>query len=58
MLEAGEMHAPYLTSDCQYCHAKRRKLKLETAYHPQREILRMRANSPSTLEVVSSIQAQ
>jgi hypothetical protein len=31
-------HAPYCTNDCQYCHATRRKLKLETAYHPQREI--------------------
>jgi hypothetical protein len=29
-------------NDYQYCHATRRKLKLETAYHPQREISRMR----------------
>jgi hypothetical protein len=39
-------HAPYCTrtNDFQYCHATRIKLKLETAYHPQREILRMRSN--------------
>jgi hypothetical protein len=37
-------HAPYCTDDCQLRHAPRRKLKLETAYHPQREISRMRAN--------------
>jgi hypothetical protein len=36
---------PYCTNYCQYYHATRRKLKLETAYHPQREIPRMRANS-------------
>jgi wyosine [tRNA(Phe)-imidazoG37] synthetase (radical SAM superfamily) len=32
------------TNDCHYCHATRRKLKLKTAYHPQREIARSRAN--------------
>jgi hypothetical protein len=37
-------HEPYSTNDCQYSPATRRKLKLETAYHPQREISRMRAN--------------
>jgi hypothetical protein len=36
-------YAPYCTNDCQYCHATRRKLKLESARHPQREISRMRA---------------
>jgi hypothetical protein len=38
ILESGGAYAPYCTNDCQYCHATRRKLKLETAYHPQREI--------------------
>jgi hypothetical protein len=43
-LESDGTHAPYCTNDCQYCHATRRKLNLETANHPQREILRMRAD--------------
>jgi hypothetical protein len=37
-------HAPYCTTDCLHCHATRRKLKLKTAYDPQREILRMRTS--------------
>jgi hypothetical protein len=45
ILESGGAHALYCTKDCQYCLATRRKLKLETAYHPQREILRMQANA-------------
>jgi hypothetical protein len=36
-------HAPFCTDNCQYRHATRRKMNLETAYDPQREILRMRA---------------
>jgi hypothetical protein len=44
-LKSGGAHAPSCTSDCQYCHATRRKLKLETAYHPQRDISRMLANA-------------
>jgi hypothetical protein len=44
ILESGGAHAPYCTNDCQYCHTNRRKLKLEIAYHPQREISRMQVN--------------
>jgi hypothetical protein len=44
ILESGGAHALYCTNDCQNSYAIRRKLKLETAYDPQREILRMRAN--------------
>jgi wyosine [tRNA(Phe)-imidazoG37] synthetase (radical SAM superfamily) len=36
-LELDKAHSPYCTKACQYCHAARGKLKLETAYHPQRE---------------------
>jgi hypothetical protein len=32
ILESGGAHAQYYTNDCQYCHATRRKQKLETAY--------------------------
>jgi hypothetical protein len=32
----------YCTNDCQHCHATRRKLTLETAHNPQREISHMR----------------
>jgi hypothetical protein len=43
ILESDGAHAPFCTSntvDCQYCHATLRKMKLETAYHLQREITR------------------
>jgi hypothetical protein len=43
-LESGGVHALYCTNDCQYSHATRRKLKLKTANHPQREISRMLGN--------------
>jgi hypothetical protein len=43
-LESDGAHTPYCTNDCLYRHAIRRKLKLETAYDPQRETLRMRAS--------------
>jgi hypothetical protein len=29
ILESGVTHAPYCTNDYQYCHATRRKLKLD-----------------------------
>jgi hypothetical protein len=35
---------PCCNNYIEYCHATRRKLKLETAYYPQREISRMRAS--------------
>jgi hypothetical protein len=44
ILESDVAHAPYCTNDCLYCHATRRKLKLETAYDSQREIWHMRAS--------------
>jgi sulfatase maturation enzyme AslB (radical SAM superfamily) len=44
ILESGGAHASYCNKDCEYCHATRRKLNLETAYHAQRELSRMRAN--------------
>jgi hypothetical protein len=44
ILELGGAHARRYCNDCQYRHTTRRKLKHETAYHPQREITCMRAN--------------
>jgi hypothetical protein len=50
ILESDGAHAPNCTNDCQYCHATRRKLKLETVYHLQREISRMRAKSACVIK--------
>jgi hypothetical protein len=44
ILESGGAHGPYCSKNCQYCHATRRKLILETACHSQREISRIRAD--------------
>jgi wyosine [tRNA(Phe)-imidazoG37] synthetase (radical SAM superfamily) len=48
--KADGAHAPQCTNDCLYCHTTRRKLKLQTAYDPQREILRMRAKSACVIK--------
>jgi hypothetical protein len=43
LLETDGAHAPYCTNDCLYRHATRRVTETQTAYDPQRDILRMRA---------------
>jgi hypothetical protein len=41
ILESGGVYAPYCAKDCQSGQATSTKMKLDTAYDPQREILFM-----------------
>jgi hypothetical protein len=43
-LKSDGVHAPSCSNDCLYRHTTLRITETQTAYDPQREILRMRAN--------------
>jgi hypothetical protein len=47
ILESDRAHAPNSTNDCLCRYATRKITETQTAYDPQREILRMRAIRPN-----------